>query len=185
MSRLKTCSTTPLQDRIIESRDKLYRIAFSWCGDSMIADDVVQETLAIAMKKHTQLREESKMFGWICRIMKNNWYRQIRKQKNHDSIDDHLMQVPTEEKGPLGNYQESDTIMQVRRAVNQLPLEQRQVLSLVDLGELSYCDVAKALDVPVGTVMSRLHIARKNLLNKLEINERRTGTSLKRNMRVI
>lgn len=172
MGKIKLCSTTPLHDRIVESRSKLYRIALAWCGDRMVADDLVQETIATGMKNYKQLRDENSMFGWICSIMKNNWYRHLRKQKNHDSVDD---QLPSSEKGPLGNCQEVDIIKQVRLAVAELSLDQRQVISLVDLGELSYCEVAQTLDIPVGTVMSRLHRARKSLLKKLDTSQRETS----------
>lgn len=171
MGKIKLCSTTPLQDRIVESRKKLYRIALAWCGDEMLADDLVQETIATGIKNYKQLRDENSMFGWICSIMKHNWYRHLRKQKNHDGVDD---QLPSNENGPLGNCQEIDIINQVRKAVAELSLDQRQVISLVDLGELSYCDVSQALDIPVGTVMSRLHRARKSLLKKLEMNQQET-----------
>jgi RNA polymerase sigma-70 factor (ECF subfamily) len=68
----------------------------------------------------------------------------------------------------MGHCQELELVNRVRNVVASLPVEQRQVISLVDLAELSYCEVAEALDVPIGTVMSRLHRARKNLLNKLD-----------------
>lgn len=173
MGKLKICSTTPLQEQIVKSRNKLYRIALAWCGDEMLADDLVQETITTGMKNYEQLRNESSMFGWICSIMRNNWYRHLRKQKNHDSIDDRL---PSAEKGPLGNCQEIDIVKQVRRAVAELTLEQRQVISLVDLGGLSYCEVAQSLDIPVGTVMSRLHRARNNLLKKLEAGQNKKNS---------
>ena len=169
MGNLKICPTTPLQERIVESRDKLYQIALSWCGDKMLADDIVQETISIAIKNQMQLREENKMFGWVCSIMKNNMYRQIRKQKNHDNIDD---QLPADDLGPFGQCHENDIVTRVRQAVASLPIEQRQIISLVDLGELAYCDVAQVLDIPIGTVMSRLHRARKSLLKRMESDMR-------------
>jgi RNA polymerase sigma-70 factor (ECF subfamily) len=167
MGNIKICPTTPLQDQILESRDKLYQIALSWCGDKMLADDIVQDTITVAIKNHSQLREESKMFGWICSIMKNNMYRQMRKQKKHESVDD---QFPSNGLGPFGKCQEEDIVTLVRQAVASLPIEQRQIISLVDLGNLAYCDVAQVLDIPIGTVMSRLHRARKSLLRKMEQN---------------
>lgn len=180
MGKIKFCSTTPLQDRIVESRDKLYRIALSWCGDEMLADDLVQEAITTGMKNYKQLRDESCMLGWVCRIMKNNWYSHLRKQKNHDNIDDSIEeQIPSNDYGPLGSCQEKDIVKQVRQAVAELSIEQRQIISLVDLGGLSYCDVSQTLDIPVGTVMSRLHRARKNLLKKLEENQHQITTTEK------
>ena len=186
MGKIKFCSTTPLQDRIVESRSKLYRVALAWCGDEMLADDLVQETVAAGMRNCKQLRDEKSMFGWLCSIMKNNWYCYLRKQKNHDSHDSVEDQVPSDEKGPLGACQETDTIYQVRHAITELPLDQRQIISLVDLGELSYCDVSQALDIPVGTVMSRLYRARKNLLNALEKSQNEAKPVIRReNLRII
>ncbi|MDT8282166.1 MAG: RNA polymerase sigma factor [Gammaproteobacteria bacterium] len=168
MRNIKICSMTPLQNRIAESREKLYRVALAWCGDEMLADDLVQETIAAGMKNYKQLRDENCMFSWICRIMRNNWYRYLSKQKNHDGIDE---QYPSNDSGPFTNCQQIDIVKQVRQAVDELSIEQRQIISLVDLGELSYCEVAQILDIPVGTVMSRLHRARKSLLKKLEKNQ--------------
>ena len=170
MDKLKVCSTTPLQNRIAESRQKLYRVALAWCNDEMLADDLVQDTISTGMKNHKQLRDEKSLFSWICTIMRNNWYAHMRKQKKHDELDD---QIETDENGPLVNCHEMDIVQQVRQAVSELPLEQRQLISLVDLGELSYCEVAETLDIPIGTVMSRLHRARKGLLEKIERNQQR------------
>ena len=164
MGNIRLCSTTQLQNRIIDSRDKIYQIALAWCGDEMLADDLVQETIATGIRNYQQLRDEGSMLGWICSIMRNHWYHHLRKQKKHDNINN---QMPSSDKGPLGICHEMDLIQQVKYAVAKLSLDQRQIISLVDLGELSYCDVAQSLDIPVGTVMSRLHRARKNLLTKL------------------
>lgn len=60
------------------------------------------------------------------------------------------------------------SVRQVRQVVATLPTVERQVISLVDLEEFSYSDVTKALDIPIGIVMSRLHRARKNLLSKMD-----------------
>ena len=165
MKKTTLCSTKSLKSRIAESRGRLYRVALAWCGDEMLADDLAQETIATGIRNYKQLRDENSMFSWVCSIMRNHWYHQLRKQKNHDEID---TQIPCNMDGPLGNCQQKDTIKQVRQAVARLTLEQRQIISLVDLGELPYCQVAEALDIPVGTVMSRLHRARKKLLKIME-----------------
>ncbi len=183
MKNIIICPNTALQDRIIEARGRLYRIALTWCGDEMLADDLVQETITAAMKNLKQLRDKNSLFGWLCSIMKNQWYRHFRKQKNHDNIENQ-QHLPSDDAGPFGKCQEKDMIRQVRIAVAELSLEQRQIVSLIDLGELSYADVAQALDVPVGTVMSRLHRARKSLLKKLEKNQR-PATPVARHLHLI
>lgn len=165
MNKKNHCTAQPLKKRIADSRDRLYRVALAWCGDEMLADDLVQETMAAGIFKRHQLRDETRLFAWLYSILNNSWKRHLRKSRPHDDLDE---QLPSEETGPYGNCQEREIVSCVRRAVATLPLEQRQVIAMVDLEEFSYCDVARILDVPIGTVMSRLHRARKNLLAKLE-----------------
>ena len=83
----------------------------------------------------------------------------------HGELDE---QMPSGEIGPLDKCEKHEIVSMVREAVGSLPPGQRQVISLVDLNEFSYCDVAEILDIPIGTVMSRLHRARKSLLNKMK-----------------
>lgn len=159
------CSAPSVKSRIAESRDRLYRVALAWCGDEMLADDLVQETMASGISKQKQLRDESRLFAWLYSILNNNWCSYIRKNKAHDDLNE---QLPATESGPCKNCEEIEMVRQVRSVVARLPMVERQVISLVDLDELSYCDVAQALDIPIGTVMSRLHRARKHLLERLE-----------------
>ena len=83
----------------------------------------------------------------------------------HGELDE---QIPSGESGPLDDYEKHEIVNKVRKAVASLPVGQRQVISLVDLEEFSYCEVAEILDIPIGTVMSRLHRARKSLLGKMK-----------------
>jgi len=154
-----------MKSRIAESRSRLYRVALAWCGDEMLADDLAQETMTNGIANIKQLRDERRLFAWLYSILNNNWRLYLRRKKSHDELDDEL---PDEDDGPAGQYQELEIVHQVRRAVATLPAQQRQVISLVDLEEFSYCDVAEILEIPIGTVMSRLHRARKNLLAKFE-----------------
>jgi len=165
MIRTKVCAGPALKRRIADSRDRLYRVALSWCGDAMLADDLAQETIEAGILKSQQLRDESKLFSWLYRILSNAWYAHLRKDKKHEVLDD---EVPSEDSGPLSSCQELEIVTRVRRAVASLPKDQRQVISLVDLGGLPYCDVAEALEIPIGTVMSRLHRARKGLLARMD-----------------
>ena len=158
-------SKSPIKIKIAASRDRLYRVALAWCGDQMLAEDLVQETIAIGIDKSHQLRNEDQLFSWLYTILNNNWYRHLRNNKNHDDIND---LIPSEESGPYTTCQELLIVKQVRQVIATLPTVERQVISLVDLEEFSYSDVAKVLDIPIGTVMSRLHRARKNLLSKMD-----------------
>lgn len=166
MTNKTTFSSTPLlKSRIAESRDRLYRVALAWCGDEMLADDLVQETMASGIANYRQLRNEDRLFAWLYSILNNKWCSYLRSNKTHDGLDERL---PSSESGPCNNCEEIEMIGKVRHVVATLPVIERQVISLVDLDELPYCDVAQALNIPIGTVMSRLHRARKHLLERLE-----------------
>ncbi len=174
-------TTLDLERRIAESRDRLFRVALVWCGDEMLADDLVQETMTSGIMHRRQLRDENRLIAWLYCIMRNNWFRHLRQSKPHTELDD---QIPSEDHGPVGACQKLEIIERVRRAVARLPAEQREVLSLVDLEEFSYCEVAEVLSIPIGTVMSRLNRARKNLLLQLDETAEKRMIS-KDNIRII
>ena len=159
------CPPISLDCRIADSRDRLYRVALAWCGDVMLADDLTQETMSAAIAKQSQLRDEKRLFAWLYSILNNQWHSYLRKKKTYYELDE---QLPSNETGPVENTEQTEIINQVRRVVATLPITERQVLVLVDLDELPYCDVAEILEIPIGTVMSRLHRARKHLLKKME-----------------
>lgn len=172
---MNLCLTEQLKQRIAESRGRLYRVALAWCGDAMLADDLAQETMATAISKCKQLRDPSSLFAWLYRILNNKWYRHLQQDKSGraNQLND---EIPSEEPGPSRRCQQQELIVQIRQAVASLPIKERQVITLVDLDEQSYCDVAHALDIPIGTVMSRLHRARKHLLDKLDYDKVADGT---------
>lgn len=155
----------PLNNRIADSRDRLFRVVLAWSGDKMLSDDLVQETIASAISKSYQLRDPAQLDPWLFTILRHCWYRYLRNQKSHIEYSD---EYPCDHSGPLGNCAEHEMVERVRHAVASLAIEQREVISLVDLSEMSYCEVAQVLEIPIGTVMSRLHRARKNLLTKLD-----------------
>lgn len=158
-------SADSLKTRIAESRNRLYRVALAWCGDSMLADDLVQETLFIGINKCHQLREEQRLYAWLYGILSNSWKSHMRERRPLDELNDSL---PADAADPCANCEEFELITRVRSAVATLPLIERQVIALVDLGELSYCETALALGIPIGTVMSRLHRARNHLLERMK-----------------
>jgi RNA polymerase sigma-70 factor (ECF subfamily) len=165
MIRNIICVGPALKKQIAGSRERLYRVAYSWCGDAMLADDFVQETIETGICKQHQLRDESKLFSWLYRILSNTWYAHLRKDRANDILKD---DIPSDSMGPCNSCQELELVTEVRMAVASLPKDQRQVISLVDLGGLTYCEVSEALEIPIGTVMSRLHRARKELLARID-----------------
>lgn len=152
-------------------RSRLYRIAWSWCHDDALAEDLVQECFLKACEKASQLQSDEKIYSWLVRIMANLHNDCLRRRKDIVQLSEE--DLLTDAAGPMEKTEQEHVIVRVHRAVAKLPYEQRCVVSLVDIGELSYQEVAEALEIPIGTVMSRLSRARKRLRELLLIQEER------------
>jgi len=160
--------TRQLEERLKESRARLWRLAHSWCHQRALADDLVQETLTKAVANHGQLRAAESLNAWLCSILANCWHDHLRARKETtdiEAIEEH--ELPSNDLSPEDDFLQNETVLRVRRAVAQLPAGQREVVTLVDLEEFSYAEVAAILDIPMGTVMSRLSRARVALKGKL------------------
>ena len=158
-----------LQEQLEQIRPKLYRTAYSWSHNAALADDLVQETLIKALQNAGQLRKRESLNGWLFTILANCWrdhFRQYREMEDIDELEDHRC---INELTPEDEHAQSQLVCRVRNAVAKLPLGQRQVLTLVDLEEFSYVEVSTILNIPIGTVMSRLCRARQAL--KTQLNE--------------
>jgi len=142
---------------------RLCRLAFSWCHDGALAEDLAQETLLKSLARVEQLRDEQALESWLFSILNNVWRDHLRTRREFVDIETLDELVLPDEEGPEQRFSRRQTVRRVRRAIAALPLGQRQVVTLVDIEECSYAEVARALDVPVGTVMSRLSRARQAL----------------------
>ena len=150
--------------KLEQHRLRLYRIAYSWTHNGALADDLVQETLTKALMKSGQLRDAAAGDAWLYSILANCFRDHYRRQRDTDSMDDvELVQEST----PESESSQLQVVRHVRAAMAQLPAGQRQVVTLVDLEGFSYVEVANILNVPIGTVMSRLCRARVALKNIL------------------
>ena len=146
-----------LRGQICAERERLYRIAWSWCHDSYQADDLVQETIARALAKIDSLREEGRLQVWLTQILANLYRDQFRRVQPETGLESDTLPTPDD---PEQTTDRSQLIARTREAIERLKDDQRQVLTLVDIAEFSYADTAIILKVPVGTVMSRLSRAR-------------------------
>ena len=160
----RICRNQELRAKLEESRPRLYRVAYSWCHDPALADDLTQETLAKALRYSGQLRDPNAVHTWLFSILTNCWRDHFRRSRDMVDIDDIAF---VDEITPEINQDRAEVIGRVRAAITTLPMGQRQVLTLVDLEGLSYIEVAQVLSVPIGTVMSRLCRARRALKERL------------------
>lgn len=149
---------------VADSRMRLYRMAYTWTHDPHLADDIVQQTLCKALKSQTQLREIAAVDSWLFRIMANCLKDHYRARREVLLGDD---QVRVEYITPETETEEQQLVSKVRHAVSRLPLAQCQVITLIDLEGFTYARVAETLEIPVGTVMSRLCRGRAALRDTL------------------
>ncbi|HHO69416.1 MAG TPA: RNA polymerase sigma factor, partial [Gammaproteobacteria bacterium] len=82
------CKTQQLKRTLVDHRDALYRIAYSWCHNPALADDLVQETLAKALKNGGQLRDPRTVKSWLYRILSNCWHDHFRRSRETVDVDD-------------------------------------------------------------------------------------------------
>jgi RNA polymerase sigma-70 factor (ECF subfamily) len=157
------CRANAFDQQFAQIRPRLYRTAYSWCHNAAIADDLVQEALTKGIKSIAQLHDPAQFSSWLFRIMTNCWRDYFRQHREMDDVDDMDDCLCVNDITPEDEHAQSQIIYRVREAVMKLPMGQRQVVTLVDLEEFSYAEVAAILAIPVGTVMSRLCRARQSL----------------------
>ena len=153
-----------LKNEFASRRTKLYRIAYSWCHSPALADDLVQETMLKAIKNIASLREQSTLDTWLYRILINNWHDYLRVQGRNVELTDVVDEVTSDQSE---SYQQSQIVERVRSSVSKLPMQLREAVTLADFAGFSYSEMAEILDIPIGTVMSRLYRARQALKKQL------------------
>lgn len=156
-------------DELIASLPVLRRFALSLCKRGDVADDLVQLTAERAFKARANYDPSTRLDAWLFRILRNAWIDMTRKQSTRGTEIDVV-------DNPEAVSVDGRTIVESKMALNEtekalqtLPQDQRAVLLLVCVEGLSYAEAAQALEVPKGTVMSRLARGRTALATQLGI----------------
>ena len=144
--------------RLVELIPRLRRYARALVGDRAGADDLVQDTLERAWTKLHLYRQGTDLRAWLFTVMHNVHVNRIRAARLADPLDDDLPELASR-----GTQSDALVLRDLDRAIARLPADQRAVLLLVTLEEMSYDEVARTLGIPIGTVMSRLSRAREKL----------------------
>jgi len=144
-------------------RNVIYRM----CGDAQLAEDAAQETFIRAWQNLSSYRPQTSLRNWLYRIAVNAATDMLRKEKRimPDDIDDLHLTDGRPSLESLVSHKERASLVQ--KAILSLPDASRAVLVLREYQELSYQEISSTLDIPLGTVMSRLNYARKLLKTKL------------------
>jgi RNA polymerase sigma-70 factor (ECF subfamily) len=168
------------EEEALELSDQVYRVARRLVGSREEAEDLMQEAYARAFRSWHQYQPGTNLRAWLLRILTNlNIDRGRRVQRSPDTQPleegDYFLYNKLESTLPDENPDEERVIERLSQnvvveALADVPHDFRDVVVLVDIGEFSYADAAQILDIPVGTVMSRLHrgrrVLKKNLAEK-------------------
>lgn len=151
--------------KIVACIPSLRRYARGLTANRERADDLVQDTLERAWSRFSLWQKRGELRAWIFGIMHNQFVDQLRAQRSRpeDNVGDDLP-----EQSVRATQTDRLEVRDLDRLLQRLPPEQREVLLLVSVEELSYQEVASSLGVPIGTVMSRLSRARERLSAVIE-----------------
>ena len=143
-------------------------VVYRMCGDMLIAEDAAQETFIRAWQNLPSYRPQTPFRNWLYRIAFNAGMDMLRKEKRilPDDIED--LNLTDGQPGIESMVSQQERTKAVQKAIQSLPDASRAVLVLREYEGLSYQEISSTLDIPVGTVMSRLNYARNLLKAKLQ-----------------
>jgi RNA polymerase sigma-70 factor (ECF subfamily) len=156
---------------VVDHQTVLYRYAYRLCGNSFDADDLTQQTYLLAHANLRQLRDPAGARSWLCAILRNCYLKSFRRWAPAPETDvgtslAHLPQHADEL--PIDGER-------LQAALDELPAEFKVVLLMFYFEDCSYREIAEQLQLPLGTVMSRLSRAKQHLRNRLLESELHTS----------
>ena len=156
-------------------RDRLMTFVFRFLGDMELSEDIVQDTMIKVYTHKHYYKEIAKFSTWIYTIAGNLAKTELRKRKRRKvtllsqmNTDDRKYEIPSTELQSEDIVQGEYTERYIQKAILQLPLHFRTVVILRDIQELSYEEISKIVNVPLGTVKSRINRARLQLQQTLK-----------------
>jgi RNA polymerase sigma-70 factor, ECF subfamily len=160
--------TDEIRQRIVEFVPRLRRFAYVLTGDIDKGDDLVQETCARALSRLDQFQPGTALESWMFRIAQTQWFDRMRAQKIRGETFD--LDAADDVVGEDGRTVTESrlTLARVCEGIARLPPEQQLLLALIVVDGRSYKEAGEILDIPIGTVMSRLSRARLTLFRYAE-----------------
>lgn len=161
--------TRALKSMILANLQDLRRFAYSLTSDVNDADDLTQIVVERLLTR--SIPEDVVPLSWMFRICKNAWIDEIRSRKvrtTDDTVD--ISQIASSNTND-NQLEEASQKQRLQIAIDELPEPYRMVISLIITSGLSYAETSQTLDLPIGTVMSRISRARKKLAEKLSATD--------------
>lgn len=152
--------------------EALYRYAYRLSGTAADAEDLTQETFGKALARLPQLREPERARAWLFRILRNLYLHKVRDQKRHKVVPlDAVGELPGRGEAELPDIDPA----KLQQALNELDEAFRTPIILFYFEEFSYRDIAEQMELPIGTVMSRLARGKAYLKSRLAPSENPDG----------
>ena len=153
-----------IRDLVEAHYDSLYRYAFRLSGSAADAEDLTQDAFGKAIARHAQLRDATKARGWLFRILRNDYLHRVRDDKRRKVVSlDSVGELPAE---PPDVPPDIDPA-KLQEVLDELDESFRTPLILFYFEDFSYREIAEQMDLPIGTVMSRLARAKGYLRTRL------------------
>ena len=155
-------------------RQPLYNFIYRIIGDNFFAEDLLQETFVRLWLNKDRYREIAKFSTWIYTIAGNLAKTELRRQKVRrwftlsPKTNERPLEIADDAPDPLDDVQRRGILRQIHAEIQKLPRVFREVIELRDIQELSYEEISKILDIPLGTVKSRVNRGRQRLQKKLK-----------------
>lgn len=150
---------------IVKHRQAVVNVVYRLCGDSQLAEDMAQEAFIRAWQKLPDFKPYAPFRYWVYRIATNATLDVLRREKDMLDLDE--VRVATKSAGLEESASQAESTRQVHQAIRSLPPASRSVLVLREFEGLTYQEIADTLEIPLGTVMSRLSYAREKLRQSL------------------
>jgi RNA polymerase sigma-70 factor (ECF subfamily) len=152
------------EDGLVELLPRLRRFAHALTRSPADADDLVQTAIERALRSQGQWQPGTRLDSWVYRIMRNLWIDTVRSRSRKERFEAPPEEAEQVGEDPSGTVEASADLKRVMGAIQQLPEEQREVVALILIEGFGYKEVSEMLDLPIGTVSSRLVRGRTALL---------------------
>lgn len=175
MSRAKRGDGAAFDELTRALRERAWRLAQGWVGSREDALELAQEAFLKTYRARDTFRDGEPFLPWFHRILRNTCYSFLRSQKrlkpvslSAEEADESDWEIVDDEAGPATSLEEEDRAQVFWTGFKRLSARDREILALRHFEELPYADIARRLEIPEGTVMSRLFHARARLRRALE-----------------
>ena len=164
ISRARGGDRDAFGELVEQYRDNVYRLAYRMCGNAYDADEAAQEAFVAAWRALPNFRGDAKFSTWLYRLTTNAAIDVMRREKRHQTVGDgEMIEVADDADSPQETVERTEQQEAVQKALATLSEEYREVLLLRYMEELDYAEIAEVLQLPSGTVKSRINRAKAAL----------------------